>query len=155
MPNDLQIQSSTWSSYKHHNTAKFLVGDTPNGSINFISPLYVGSISDVQLTKESGLIEQLAGKSNVSVMADHGFTICDQLKGIGVELNIPPFMEGQAQLPAAEVPKSLGCELESKNCICCIHVERAIARIKNFTILKGSLPNTLSRKTNQIVCVCC
>ncbi len=28
-PNDLQLQSSTWSNYKHHNTAKFLVGFTP------------------------------------------------------------------------------------------------------------------------------
>ena len=26
MPSDLFIQSSTWSSYKHHNTAKFLIG---------------------------------------------------------------------------------------------------------------------------------
>ena len=30
-PSDLHIQSSTWSSYKHHNTAKFLVAVTPNG----------------------------------------------------------------------------------------------------------------------------
>ena len=30
-PTDLQMQSSTWSSYKHHNTAKFLLACTPNG----------------------------------------------------------------------------------------------------------------------------
>ena len=36
-----------------------------------------------------------------------------------------------------------------------IHVERAINRIKNFSILKGSLPLTLARMVNQIVCVCC
>ena len=49
-PSDLHIQSSTWSSYKHHNTAKFLIAVTPNGCVSFISPLYVGSISDVELT---------------------------------------------------------------------------------------------------------
>ena len=27
-PSDLQMQSSTWSSYNHHNTAKFLIGCT-------------------------------------------------------------------------------------------------------------------------------
>ena len=148
-PNDLQLQSSTWSSYKHHNTAKFLVGCTPNGAISFISPLYAGSISDVELTRVSGLIEKLEGKSNISVLADRGFTIRHQLKAVGADLNIPPFMEGRAQLPAAEVLE--GRKIASVR----IHVERAIARIKNFTILKGSLPITFSRIANQIVCVCC
>ena len=54
-PTDLFLQSSTWSQYKHHNTAKFLVACTPNG-ICFISPLYVGSISDIHLTKHCGFI---------------------------------------------------------------------------------------------------
>ena len=53
-PSDLQLQSSTWSSYKHQNTAKFLIACTPNGCISFISPLHVGSISDVELTRVSG-----------------------------------------------------------------------------------------------------
>ena len=36
-PNDLYILSSTWSSDKHHNTAKFLIACTPHGVVNFIS----------------------------------------------------------------------------------------------------------------------
>ena len=35
-----------------------------------------------------------------------------------------------------------------------IHVERAIGRIKTYTILKHTLPITLSRLSNQIVSVC-
>ena len=35
-PTDLCMQSSTWSNYKHHNTAKFLVACTPNGCISYI-----------------------------------------------------------------------------------------------------------------------
>ena len=58
-PTDLQMQSSTWSNYKHHNTAKFLIACTPNGSICFILPLYVGSISDVEITRVSGFLTQL------------------------------------------------------------------------------------------------
>lgn len=148
-PTDLHIQSSTWSNYKHHNTAKFLVGCTPNGAIIFVSELYVGSISDVELTRVSGLIQMLSGKSDICVMADRGFTIRDQLSAINVGLNIPPFLEGRGQLPACEVLK--GRKIASVR----IHVERAINRIKCFSILKTCLPITLSRIANQIVCVCC
>ena len=58
-PTDLYMQSSTWSNYKHHNTAKFFVACTPNGCISFISPLYVGSISDTELTRVSGFLTKL------------------------------------------------------------------------------------------------
>ena len=118
------MQSSTWSSYKHHNTVKFLIACTPNGCICFISPLYVGSISDVEITRVSGFLTQLKDKPGISIMADRGFTIKDMLQAIGVELNIPPFMEGRQQLPAEEVQE--GRRIASVR----IHVERAIGRIK-------------------------
>ena len=82
-PSDLHLQSSTWSNYNHHNTAKFLVACTPNGAICFMSPLYVGSISDVELTRCSGFIEKIDGKEGISIMVDRGFTIKDQLEAIG------------------------------------------------------------------------
>ena len=147
-PSDLHMQSSTWSSYKHHNTAKFLIGCTPNGCISFISPLYVGSISDVELTRVSGLLNHIEGKPGISIMADRGFTIKDMLDDIGVKLNIPPFMEGRKQLPASEV--SEGRKIASVR----IHVERAIGRIKSFQILKHTIPVTLAGLSNQIVTVC-
>ena len=53
-PSDLHMQSSSWSNYKHHNTAKFLIACIPNGCVLFISPLYVGGISDVELIPISG-----------------------------------------------------------------------------------------------------
>ena len=58
-PSDLHLQSSTWSNYKHHNTAKFLIAVTPNGCVSYVSPLYVGSISDVELTSVSGFLDKL------------------------------------------------------------------------------------------------
>ena len=148
IPSDLLMQSSTWSSYKHHNTAKFLIACTPNGCISFISPLYVGSISDVEITRVSGFLTQLEDKAGISIMVDRGFTIKDMLEAIGVELNIPPFMEGRQQLPAEEVQK--GRRIASVR----IHVERAIGRIKIFNILKHTLPISLARLSNQIVTVC-
>ena len=51
---DWLMQASTWSNYKHHITGKFLIGCTPNGAISYVSQLYVGTISDVELTRVSG-----------------------------------------------------------------------------------------------------
>ena len=147
-PSDLHMQSSTWSSYKHHNTMKFLAACTPNGAISYISPVYVGSISDVELTRTCGFLEILADKPGVTIMADRGFTIKDVLKELGIDLNIPPFLEGRHQLPAEEVEK--GRKIASLR----IHVERAIGRLKNYNILKQTIPISMARLTNQIVCVC-
>ena len=88
------MQSSTWSDYKHHNTCKFLVAYTPNGAVSFVSTVYVGSISDVKLTRISGFVEKLPPPTfrTLSIMADHGFTVRDQLKQVGYDLNIPSFI---------------------------------------------------------------
>jgi len=141
-PSDLCMQSSTWSQYKHHNTAKFLVACTPNGAISFVSPVFVGSISAIELTRESGFLTTFQDKPGISVMADSGFTIKDMLKDIGIELNIPPFMEGRAQLPVKEVQE--GRRIASVR----IHVERAIGRMKNFAILQGTFPISMSHIIN-------
>jgi len=146
-PTDLQIQSSTWSQYKHHNTVKFLVGCTPNGAICFISPVFVESISDVELTKLSGLLEKLDDKPGISIMADRGFTIKDLQVKLNIELNISPFLNAQKQLSASDAQE--GRKIASLR----IHVERAISRIKTYTILKGTIPISLARLTNQIVYV--
>jgi len=69
-PTDFHMQSSTWSQYKHQNMFKFLVACTPNGVGFFVSPLYVSSISDVELTNCCGLLDILQDKPGVAVMAD-------------------------------------------------------------------------------------
>ena len=147
-PSDLFLQSSTWSNYKQHNTGKFLVACTPNGAIIFVSNVFAGSISDPELTRESGLLQKLTGKHGVSIMADRGFTIHNELHSLGIGLNIPPFLEHRQQLPPSEV--ATGRSIASVR----IHVERAIGRIKKFEILKRVFPVTMLRQLNQIVHVC-
>ena len=61
-------------------TLKFLVACTPNGAICYISPVFVGSISDVELMCVGGFLTTLQDKPGVSIMADKGFTIKDMLK---------------------------------------------------------------------------
>lgn len=108
--------------------------------------LYVGSISDVELTKVSGYVDTL--KSGVSVMADRGFTIREVLLQKGVTLNIPPFMDSGRQFSREEIQRGRG--IASLR----IHVERVIGRIKNYSILKGTLPISMIRLANNIVSVC-
>ena len=131
---DLYLQSSMWSEYKQHNTGKFLVACIPNGAVWYVSPLYVGSVSDVELTRVSGFLTKLEDKPGISIMADREFTIKDLLQNLGIELNLPPFMEGRPQLPAQEVQE--GRTIAHLR----IQVERAIGRIKTFIILCGTLP---------------
>ena len=140
MPTDLFIQSSSWSEYKHHNTEKFLVACTPNGAICFVSPLYVGSISDVELTRVSGLPTKLEDKPGISIMADKGFTVKDMLTELKIDLTLPPILEQRRQFSSHEIQE--GIKIYSLR----IHVERAIRRIK--THLKSVGPPFLSQWLN-------
>ena len=56
----------------NHSTANLFIACTPNGTISYISSLYVGSISDVELTCVSGLISKLPRNEGAYVMADRG-----------------------------------------------------------------------------------
>ena len=58
-PSDLMLQSTSWSNYKHHTTLKILVACTPNGSISYVSPAYLGSVSDPAITKDCGFLDKL------------------------------------------------------------------------------------------------
>lgn len=90
-PSSLIIQSSTWSSYKHHNTFKGLIGISPTGACIFVSSLYTGGISDQELTRRCGLLDLI--EVGDSVMADKGFDISYDLLVCGCRLNMPPFVK--------------------------------------------------------------
>lgn len=49
-PKNMESQRTTYSSYKHKNTLKGLVGVAPNGVVTFASKLYPGSTSDKKIT---------------------------------------------------------------------------------------------------------
>ena len=114
----------------------------------YVSQVFVGSISDVELTRVSGFLEALKDKPGVAIMADRGFTIKDMLAELNVELNMPPFLDGRQQLSHKELKS--GRKIASLR----IHVERAIGRMKCFDILKETIPISMTRLTNQIVYIC-
>ena len=73
-PSCFRAQSETYSTYKSHNTAKGLVGISPQGAVTFVSDLFGGHASDRKIVESCGIVSLLLGDS---VMADKGFRIQD------------------------------------------------------------------------------
>ena len=139
------LQQMTFSNYKNNNTFKGLIGISPSGAITFVSSLFSGSISDKELTRQSGILALL--EKSDSIMADRGFDIEADLIPLGVKLNIPPFLKGKTQLSEKEM-------VETRRIVSVrIHVERAMERIKNY-IFDKDIPSSSTDLANQIFFVC-
>ena len=154
-PTALLPRAQTWSNYKHHNTIKYLIGVTPQGSIGFISKGWGGRTSDVHLTENSGLLEKLMPGD--IVLTDRGFTIEDTVKRLYcAEVKLPAFTKGKKQLSAMEVESSRRLSRVR------IHVERVIGMLQQkYTILESTLPipflwskNSSTSLIDKIVTVC-
>lgn len=131
-PANLLARAQTFSSYKHHNTVKVLIGITPQGSISFVSKAWGGRTSDKFLTENCGLMNKLLPGD--LVMADRGFTIHDIVALKRAELAIPAFTKGKSQLDPVDVESTRGIANVR------IHVERVIGLLRNkYTILQGTL----------------
>lgn len=153
-PSDLVKQSQSYSAYKSHNTVKGLIGCSPAGSIIFISQLYTGSVSDKKITEMCGLYQLLEDKLKMghvlpddSIMVDKGFAIKEEVKNLGLKINVPP-MGSELQFQPEEV------EDTRKIASCRVHVERAIRKIKIFKILSGVIPIKMMPHMNQVWTVC-
>ena len=153
-PSDLKARAQTYSSYKHHNTAKYLIGVSPQGSVSFITDGWGGRSSDKCITSNSTLLQHLIPGD--TILADRGFDIQDFV-GLYATMMLPAFTKGRTQLEGIEVEQTRAIANVR------IHVERVIGNIrKKYQILGSTQPiDYLITKTSdtplldKMVTVCC
>ena len=155
-PSNLSARASTWSNYKHKNTAEVLLGITPQGVISYVSESWGGRASDKYITEHCGILQKLLPGD--IVLADRGFDIAESVGMMQAQLHIPAFTKGKQQLSALEVENTRTIANVR------IHVERVIGAVRQrYTILQGTLPIDFlsSRKgeelplIDRIIRVCC
>ena len=61
-PTELLARAQTYSQYKHHNTIKYLIGITPQGTVSYISDGWGGRTSDKFITEHSSFLENLRAR---------------------------------------------------------------------------------------------
>ena len=155
-PSNLQARAYTWSTYKHHNTAKVLIGITPQGVVSFISKAWGGRASDKYITEHCKLLDHLIPGD--VVLADRGFNIAESVGVMQAQLHIPAFTKNRSQLSALEIEQTRTVANVR------IHIERVIGNIrKKYSILQSTLPiDFLVKRTDEdkplidyIITVCC
>lgn len=131
-PSNYEQQGNMWSSYKHSNTAKFMIGISCYGAVMFVSKGFEGNKSDKQILKESGLMDFLT--EGDAVMCDRGFDIVSELLQIGVTTIKPPSLGSRAAFtPTEELYNSAIAQAR-------IYVEHAIGKIKEFRLIRYTIP---------------
>ena len=154
-PTNPMARAQTYSSYKHHNTVKYLIGITPQGTVSFISDGWGGRVSDKHLTEESGLLDKLLPAD--VILADRGFDIGDSVGLHCATVKLPAFTKGKKQLSGVEV------EQTRRIANLRIHVKRVIGNIrKKYSILGATQSIDFAKvrtgnltTLDKIVTVCC
>lgn len=155
-PSNLKARAQTWSSYKHHNTVKFLIGITPQGTVSFLSKAWGGRTTDRFVTENCKFLNNILPGD--LILADRGFDIKDVVGSMMAECKIPAFTKGKDQL------SPLDLESTRKIAHLRIHVERVIGMVRQkYTFLNGPLTLDLLVRIDgeemtmmdQITTVCC
>ncbi|XP_047460923.1 uncharacterized protein LOC125019909 [Mugil cephalus] len=128
------------------NSLKSLVVCDPRGAVLFSSALFAGSTSDEEVVRQCGilpLLEKLIETGYLQrgdgVMAGEGFSVEEEMRELGLRLNPAPFSRSETRTTAGDEPVKHG-----------VHVQRAIAKIKQFKIVSDSIPDTRLEIINHI-----
>ena len=128
-PTNLLDRAQTYSSYMHHNTLKYLIGMTPQGTVSYIR----GRTSDKFLTEHSTFLNNLI--PGETVLVDRGFDIKDSVGLLCSWLQIPNAISIEQTRNIANV---------------LIHVEQVIRNVrKNYFLLNATQPIDFMMSVNN------
>ncbi|KAJ8671462.1 hypothetical protein QAD02_002721 [Eretmocerus hayati] len=149
-PSDAMNQSMTWSQYKGCNTYKGFLSVTGDGLMNFVSKGACGRCSDISIVENCGYLDKIP--PGTSVLADRGFKGLDiLLQRKSCTLTRPPSV--QKDIKSSKEDVKLTKQVASIR----IHVERAINRIRNYSILDihSRVDNSLIKHIDSLVYIVC
>ena len=147
-PANVDAQSATFSTYKHKNTLKTMIGIAPRGNVTFVSSAYGGTTSGRQIIERSSLCKKKLFDPNDSIMDDRGIMVQDVFANKDVAVNTPTMLYGKSQLEPETVVRDR--RIASKR----IHVERVIGLANQFKILKCDLPSARTKLGSRIIYIC-
>jgi hypothetical protein len=137
-PTNLLARAQTFSSYKHHNTIKYLIGITPQGTVTYISEGWGGRTSDKRITEECGILNKLLPGD--TILADREFDIREAVGLYYATIKMPAFTKGKNQLSGIDVEQTR--QIANIR----IHVERVIGNLRQkFSLLSSTIPIDLVR----------
>lgn len=128
---DFEVNNITFSNYKNHTTGKTSVWIYPHGGLMSCSDTYPGSISDKDLTEQSGVLDKV--NQGKIVLTDKGFDIAELCFEKGVLHNRPP-MKLDSQYEQAEISENFDVATLR------IYNENFIGRMRDWTILNSCWP---------------
>lgn len=153
----LRALAQGWSTYKHGETLKYLIGISITGAILFISEGFGGRASDKYVVTHSGFLDNI--QEGDIILADKGFLIEAEVEEKGASLHLPCFVKNGEQLTPLEVEETRRIANVR------IHVERIISVLRQkFNICSDHVPMSAISKRNdlfegdlydKIVFVCC
>ena len=97
-------RAQTFSFYKHHNTVKYVIEITPQGTVGFISEGWGDRVSDKHLTENSGPLDHLT--LGDVILAERGFDIQESVGLYSSTIKILAFTMGKKQLSGIEVEQT-------------------------------------------------
>ena len=147
MPRNYSQQGNLYSSYKSNCTMKCLIAVNPNGAACFVSDLFEGSISDVEIFQQCGIMQHI--NPNDSFLVDKGFTVQHLLLSKQATIFIPPFLGSRDKFTKEELM------MLKRIAKARIHVERFNERLKQFRLLDKIIPLSLAPLAFQLVYVGC
>ena len=144
-PKTHHVRAQTYSQYKKNTTVKVFIACSPLGAVIYLSPVWGGRASDVEIVRKSGFISPNLHLPGDQILADRGFTLKEDFASqCGAALLYPAFTKGRNQMTAREVEQSR--KLSSVR----IHIERVIGLMRNrYTILQGTLPLSLLKSAKD------